>query len=286
MTDTKKWKVRRNGQIRGPYTFQVLEKLARLGRLKQTDELSSNDMDWKTAGSFAALFKDTDVERLLKDDERSGWDRRENDASSRDQQKRQGKDRRQPEPEDEVSRRRGRTKLLETIKESRVEDHFPLLTIIASIVIIVFLGFVLTPSKDILSPDCDASPNPGVIWDNCKFGQLTLKKKDLSGASIRNAVLKGVNFQEANLRSSNFSYTDLSKSNLKKANLEKAVLKGANLQFVNLASASLIDADLSHADLRGSNLEDADFTRTILDKAIWEDGKVCGRDSVGVCRPE
>jgi len=278
--------VRRKGQVRGPYTFRVLEKLAKLGRLKQTDELSSNEVNWKSAGSFTTLFQETDTECLLKDDERSGRDRREKDGLTNHQLKRQGSDRRQAESDDEIARRRGRTKLLETIKASRVEDHFPLMTIMVSIVIIVFLGFVLSPSKETLSPDCEAPPEPGVIWDNCKFVKLTLRQKDLSGASIRNAVLAGVNLQGADLTGSNFSYTDLSKGNLKKANLEKAVLKGADLRSANLTSASLKDADLSHVDLRGAKMQDADLTQTILDQAIWYDGRLCARDSIGICRPE
>jgi len=286
MNEGKKWQVQRAGQIRGPYPFSVIEKLARAGRLKETDELSDDSENWKLAGDFVGLFEGLNSEILLKDDERSGHDRRDKDdlSSNHNQQNRQSKERRQVESDEEISRRVGRAKLLETIKASRVEDHFPVLAIITSILIIVILGFIFNPVEDELVSDCDAPPQAGVIWDNCKFGKLILKRRDLSGASIRNAVLARVNFQDAILVGSNFSYTDLSKGNFNNANLENAILKGANLQSVNFKSVSLIGADLSHADLRGANLENADLSRTVLDEAIWKDGRLCASDSVGTCR--
>ena len=81
--------VRRNGQVRGPFTYSILEKLAKLGRLEQTDELSTDNKEWKSAGDFSAFFVEVETERLLKDDERSGWDRREEDDSTTTQKKRQ-----------------------------------------------------------------------------------------------------------------------------------------------------------------------------------------------------
>jgi uncharacterized protein YjbI with pentapeptide repeats len=287
MVESKTWQVRRSGQIRGPYPYSVLEKLARAGRLKQSDELSHDSENWTSAGDFSGLFEESDEGLLLKDDERSGFDRRDNEPVSKsDEQKRQGKDRRQSESEEETSRQRSRTKLLETIKDNREEDHFPFKTIFIALFLIILLGFVLKSSDRSVLVDCEASAKPEVNWDNCKFDRLILKGKDLSRASIRNAVLSKVNLQNGILVESNFSYTDLSGGDLKNANLERAILKGVNLQSANLSSASLIEADLSHADLRGAKLNNADLSQAILDKAIWPDGHYCARGSVGECLQE
>ena len=287
MVESKTWQVRRSGQIRGPYPYSVLEKLARAGRLKQSDELSHDSENWKSADDFPGLFEGPDEGLLLKDDERSGFDRRDNEPDSEsDQQKRQGKDRRKSESEEEITRRRGRTKLLETIKDNREEDHFPFKTISISLLLIILLGFVLKSSDRSTLADCEASAAPEINWDNCSFDKLILKGQDLSRASIRNAVLSRVDLQNGILVESNLAYTDLSGGNFKNASLEKAILKGVNLQSANLSSASLKDADLSHADLRGAKLDDADLSQAILDQAIWSDGRFCAKGSVGECLPE
>ncbi len=287
MTDSKTWYVQRSGQVRGPFSYLILTKLARLGRLKETDELSNNRESWSPASDFPELFKESDADLLLKDEERSGWDRREEEPSPDDsteaEKKRQDKDRRQPESEEEVSRRRGRTRLLEAIKESREEDHFPFLAIIVSLVLIVMLGFALKPSGEDLLPDCDEPAHPKVNWDNCTFEKLILKKQNLLRASIRNAELIKANLQGAILLESNLSYSNLSNSNLKNAQLDKAILKGANLQSANLTSASLKGADLSYADLRGAKIDNADLSQANLEKAIWVDGKLCIEGSIGKC---
>ncbi len=287
MSESKKWQVRRSGQTRGPYSYSVLEKLAKAGRLKQSDELSHDGENWQIAGEFSGFFDRSELNLFLKDDERSGFDRRDTESVSKnDEQKRQEKDRRKAEPEEEITRRRSRTKLLETIKENRVKDNFPLKTIFISLLLLILLGFLLKSSDRTVLTDCRASAQPGVNWDNCSFNKLILTGQDLSRASIRNAVLNGVNLNNGILVESNLSYTDLSGGNLINANLQKAILKGTNLQSANLSFASLKEADLSHADLRNAQLKNADFSQAILDKAIWTDGRFCTNGSVGECLQE
>lgn len=287
MTDSKKWFVRRTEQVQGPFTGSILMKLAKLGRLKQTDELSNDKELWKLAGDYPQLFKGVDTDLQLKDEERNGLDRREEEHSSEtstnSSSKRQGEERRQPEPEEEISRRKGRTRLINAMRESRVEDHFPFMAIIASIVLIVILGIVLQRSDQTSVSDCQALPKPEVNWDDCSFNRLNVKNKNLSHASIKNAKMISADLQGAILEAVDFSYTDLSKGNLKNSNLDKAILKGTNLKSVNLTSASLKGADLSYADLSGAKLKGVDLSQAILDKAIWIDGKLCAKGSIGRC---
>lgn len=288
MNDSNQWHVRRAGQVRGPFTFTILTKLARLGRLRQMDELSSDKIHWKQAKEFSGLFQPTTTEMLLKDDERNGLDRREQKnlaaiKADKTVEYREGKDRRKAESEEEIHRRKMRTQLLEVIRDNRQQDHFPIIAIILSLLLIVFTGLFFTTPKHESEPDCSTIPASGVNWDNCQLDKLKVIKGDLSNSLIRNAMLSRADLHGSRLTESNFSYSNLSNANLSGAVLDQAILKGTNLRSANLSSASLKSADLSYADLRDANLSKADLTSTLLDKAIWPDGKLCAKGSVGQC---
>lgn len=289
MTDPKIWYVRRHEQIQGPFAYSILKKLARLGRLKSTDQLSDNKQDWSIAAEHAELFQDCNAEIPLKDEERSGLDRRQEELEQATQPVRlvedhRQSDRRKPEGEDTLRRRKERTRLLQDLRQNRPDDHFPKLALVISVLLMVMLGIVMTHSDEELSePDCSVQPQPNVNWDNCQLAALQAKRSDLTDSSIRNANLIKADLQAAKLVSSNFSYTDLSGSNLKKVQLDKAILKGANLRSANLRSSSLKQADLSYADLRDADLQGADLTLVVLDKAIWIDGRLCRPGSIGQC---
>lgn len=288
MNDSNQWYVRRAGQIRGPFTFNMLTKFARLGRLRQLDELSSDKIHWKLAREFGDLFMPTTTEMLLKDDERSGLDRRElkNLAAvkaGKTVEHREGKERRKVESEDEIHRRKMRTQLLEVIRDNRQEDHFPIIAITLSLVLILSMGLFFSKPKNEAEPDCSSIPASSVNWDNCQLDKLKVIKGDLSNSSIRNAMLSRADLRGSRLTGSNFSYSNLSGANLSSAMLDQAILKGANLRSADLSSTSLNNADLSYADLRDANLSNADLTGALLDKTIWPDGKLCARGSVGQC---
>ncbi|MFK8066771.1 MAG: pentapeptide repeat-containing protein [Gammaproteobacteria bacterium] len=289
MTDSKKWFVRRGEKIQGPFTHVVLTKLGKLGRLKPTDKLSNDQQSWIDASDFPDLFSSNETESLLKDEERSGLDRRENatDTQAEKSQKKRNKvDRRELESKEDIARRKGRSQLLDAIHESRKVDRFPVKQIIFTILAIVILGFFLKGSDPIILADCEAPANPGVVWDNCDFDNLNFSQKNLSTALIRNASLVGADLEGSTLTNADLSYSDLSGANLKSANLDGISLKGANLSLAILEAASLTDADLNHADLRGADLEGIDLEGAILDQAIWENGRVCAKNSIGTCRKE
>ncbi|KAB0665993.1 pentapeptide repeat-containing protein [Oryzomonas japonica] len=93
--------------------------------------------------------------------------------------------------------------------------------------------------------------------------------RDLSGKNLSGMNLTGVNLSKCNLKG-----VDLSN-----ANLERADLGESDLERANLAGANLRMASLRLSGLTGSNLENA-----ILDGAIWQDGRICGKGSHGMCR--
>lgn len=61
---------------------------------------------------------------------------------------------------------------------------------------------------------------------------------------------------------------------LSRLDLTGVNLRGANLAYASFREATLYKADLTGADLRG----------TVFDGAVWIDGTICQRGSVGSCR--
>jgi pentapeptide repeat protein len=93
--------------------------------------------------------------------------------------------------------------------------------------------------------------------------------RDLSGKNLSGLNLVGVNLSKCNLRG----------VDLRNANLERADLGESDLERANLAGANLRMASLKLSGMIGANLENA-----ILDGAIWQDGRICAKGSLGVCR--
>ncbi|MCU7930466.1 MAG: pentapeptide repeat-containing protein [Candidatus Thiodiazotropha sp. (ex Codakia rugifera)] len=112
---------------------------------------------------------------------------------------------------------------------------------------------------------------------------------DMHESSLASARLDRSNFERANFSRSIFQLANLKDTNLMLSNLEHAHLHGVNLQnanlmLANLAGASLFDADLSGANLRGANLLGAIIIKAKFDNAIWTDGRICAKGSIGECR--
>ncbi len=66
---------------------------------------------------------------------------------------------------------------------------------------------------------------------------------------------------------------DLYKANLDALDLTGADLRGANLKRAKLRRATLIEADLTGANIIGTNFEGA----------MWIDGTICQKGSIGIC---
>lgn len=281
-----KWYVMRTGKVQGPFSYNILLKLGRLGRLKPTDKLSHDQEKWRKAASYPALFPSESTPIQLKDDERSGLDRRDELNQTNEtvgEHQRQKVDRRSQEAPETIERRKMRTKLLEAINKSHTKDHFPLATIIIAVIVVISLAVMFTPSDEPVDIDCNAPADVGVVWDNCRLSNLSLVEGELNGASIKNADLSGGNFTSARMVKVDFSFSNLNKANFQSANLNNAVLVGVDMQSANLYSVSLRESDLSYADLRGANLKNADLTNALFSKTIWTDGKICAAGSVGEC---
>ena len=86
-----------------------------------------------------------------------------------------------------------------------------------------------------------------------------LRDADLRDANLCGANLCDADLRDANLRDANLCGANLRDANLRSANLSGANLRDADLRCANLCGANLYGADLRGADLRGANLYGADL---------------------------
>jgi hypothetical protein len=164
----------------------------------------------------------------------------------------------------------------------------PLLSItVAALLVagIIGFGFWWGGSGSPGEPDCRRPASPGVDWRNCGLSGLRAAGAELEGARLQNADLAGATLAGAGLTSAALDYANLRGADLGYAVLRSASLRGADLRGADLTNADLSDADLRFADLSDTILAGAVLQGTRLDRAIWIDGSVCGRQSVGRCTP-
>jgi len=88
-----------------------------------------------------------------------------------------------------------------------------------------------------------------------------------------------VNFSKAN-----FSYTEFSISKLEDVNFSNAVLLGAIFRNSHLNVVDFSKSDLRYVNLTGATLKNINFSEADLSNAIWVDGRLCAKNSIGKCR--
>ncbi|BCS53637.1 pentapeptide repeat-containing protein [Geobacter sp. SVR] len=92
--------------------------------------------------------------------------------------------------------------------------------------------------------------------------------RDLSGKNLKGLQLVGVNLSKCNLKGADLSRANLERADLTESNLERTDLAGANLRMASLRQAGMTAANLD---------------QVILDGAIWKDGSICAKGSLGQC---
>jgi uncharacterized protein YjbI with pentapeptide repeats len=93
------------------------------------------------------------------------------------------------------------------------------------------------------------------------FTPANLTEADLSGANLRNVLLRTADLSHANLTKADLQGADLSRANLIGADLSGAKLNRANLSKAYLDDAILNGADLSEANLRGASLVGSEINK-------------------------
>jgi hypothetical protein len=110
---------------------------------------------------------------------------------------------------------------------------------------------------------------PGKRLSSEEVIALLRASRDLSGKNLSGLNLVGVNLSKCNLKGVDLSNANLERADLGESDLERANLAGANLSMASFKLSGMI----------GANLENA-----ILDGAIWQDGRICAKGSLGECR--
>ena len=279
------WYVRRGKNVKGPFPWDVIDRLQTRGKLRPADEVSTDLQRW------IALSK-------ASEDQIPATVRISGSPQTPDLP-----------PADKISAPAGQpNQHLPTIKmdcsaflerkkfasmaayQIAREKARPNRSLLHVGVLIGALGMLLTMAINLTSAapdneaDCDARPDPGVNWSNCLFEGADFNGLNLSGGKLRNVRLRGAKLVGTKFTAADLAYAELVQSDLSYANLIGVNLLGANLRSAELGHANLNGADLAYADLSSANIGGASFIDARLDHAIWIDGSVCLGDSRGHCR--
>lgn len=301
MPRTQLWYTRRGKEVRGPFHAGLIQRYVLLGRLRASDEVSSDKELWTPISQMPDLIPqvmqaDLDDplarERLMAAkrwaDERLHPDRRGQGQFANDEmeaERRASDERRGDEEEQEVRYR--------AVKAQRAapKRRHGLLNALGVLIALslagVFIGLTMTAKLPIgdRGADCSAPPQPGVNWSNCRLEGMRFTAANLHGADLSSADLSAADLAGSHLAGADLSFAKLSIANLSGANLGHARMKGVNLINAKLTGADLRHADLSYANLRGADLAGAKLDGAVLEHAIWVNDEVCGPGSIGRCTP-
>jgi uncharacterized protein YjbI with pentapeptide repeats len=291
----KLWYVQRKGQIQGPFPCGTIRRFVLLGRVEISDQVSLDKKSWKPVSTVPDVvppevrraMKEGNLDELvvarMREDERTGVDRRAAKDPSRSKGRR-ASDRRQDEDELAKKHRQARKKLQEL--ENRKRKQRPIFALIMAALLVgagIGGGIYVGAPDAIPEPDCAAQPAPSVNWRNCRLIGLHAEGADLSGAVLNNAILRQGHFYGALFVESDLMYADLSASDLSYAAFSSSSMKGVNLQRADLTNADMMGADLSFANFHGARIGGLRLDSARLDNAIWADGSICAVGSIGKC---
>jgi len=289
------WYVRRGTVVQGPYPVGLITRYILLGRIHESDEVSSGDNSWVKVADMPELVPEvmqSDMDdpvsrqRLMASkrwaDERTKLDRRH-------LLKQVGANRRSDDRRVSVvdeAQKRGQTEdFIKEIVEQKEKDRLLAGMIAVSIVIAAGVAmYLLKPKPPDAVIDCNVLPQAGINWSNCHKEGVDLGGVNLIGATMNNMDLSKADLHDSQLVKADLSYSNLSVTNMRDADLREANLVGVNLRQSELANANLKGADLSYADLTGANIQGALMEGVALGNAIWLDGSKCSPDSIGQCR--
>ena len=291
------WYLRKNGEVRGPYPAGLISRYVLLGRVSDSDEVSSDGEEWIFISDLPELIpnvmkgdaSDPLVQERLQAarrwaDER-GIDRRgERGKHGASQQNRRGSDRREEEQSPVIEHRYRRTERDQAFFADS-QGRWTMLMITGTIAVVAGIFLLLyKPPPPQLGADCSSPAAPKVNWSNCVLDGAHLGGLNLSGATLYSASLTAADLRKVKLEHGDLSYAALSIAKLEDADLRGAVLTGAKLRQAKLNNAHLDNADLSYADLTGADLSGVKMHNTKLGNAIWTDGRRCLPGSVDVCQ--
>jgi hypothetical protein len=315
------WYTRRGKEIRGPFPVKQITRYILLGRISESDYLSTDQRKWTLVSDLpefipeemqADLSVAENREKLrlakLREDERKAGDRRQTAQEQFDNDlryRRSGDERREGEPIEVLRHREIKTETARIISKKPASYRLHFLALLAIIALIISVAIVTTPEQELAINNCNEPPRVAVNWSNCRMDGIHLSAVDLARANLKNTTLVGADLSGANLNEARMSYVNLLQAKIENGNLSNATMIGAVLRKTDLRNAKLRNSDLSyailheadlsnadlsnanltHAVLNGANLTNTNLTGAVLDKAVWVDNRVCAPGSVGKCLP-
>ena len=151
------WYTRRDKEIRGPFPAGLVTRYILLGRILETDQLSTDQISWQLVSNLPELIpeelkldltKPENMEKLriarMREDERGTADRRGSDQPDNKldtNQDKRAKDRRRAEPLDIIRHREIKTQLLTSLRQKHREQYLPrilgIVSVLSAIIAIV-----------------------------------------------------------------------------------------------------------------------------------------------------
>ncbi len=277
--------VRKNDKVHGPFPPKQISQSLLLGRFRLNDEVSEDQETWVTIQSRQELvpevlqgdLSDEQMQERLKAARRWADERRPEHGVTTDS-------RRSPESSDVLEYRSHRESIYKRFLQRREFSIVQASIVLLAVSSFIYAGFYFSPETQIEQPNCDAPAVAGVNWRNCRMSGLQSLKSDLQHARLDSAILSGANLFGSNLSDASLMYTDLSMTNLSYVDFERAQMKGSNLQHADLQNADFREADLSYANFTGAKMQGVRLDGARLDNAIWVDGRICLKGSLGECR--
>lgn len=129
----------------------------------------------------------------------------------------------------------------------------------APVMAAIALAGMIAAQEPAFAANCQASPSPGVDWQDCQKRSLVLKGLDLTGARFEKADLGSTDFRDTTLKSADFT-----KSYLVRAAFDHATAPGADFEKVLGYRTSFVGADLGGANFTGAEMQRADFSSANL----------------------
>jgi len=141
MQNTQLWYTRRDNEIRGPFPSGLISRYILLGRVREGDELSTNQIDWQRVDELPDLIPEElkldlsiqeNLDRLrmarMREDEREAGDRRVRQLqqeSTPQNYRTRGGDRRKKESDDVVRHREIKSQLLNSLRKKHQQTYLP-----------------------------------------------------------------------------------------------------------------------------------------------------------------
>jgi len=110
----------------------------------------------------------------------------------------------------------------------------------------------------------------GLDFQGYNLKNMNLKETNLTNVNFTGANLSGANMKEALVFGTVFENADCSKANMKELEFRNNNLRGCKLCCTNLKEADLTGVDLSKTDLRGANLNEATLENVNLEGAVYD----------------